>query len=268
MNQAQNNNLDILRLIYVQSELSNVLSIRREDSLEDHVSIRFKPNDFRLRAIEIWNHVDGDYFRIYHAPEMADDIQNELIKIEGNFRSLKYAKDYRGDFVQIGTKLGDFVQSETGVELARAHPILAKGYGYEGLVLPDVDTSDADVLGRIFNWREVIAIFQDESVENELRIVLSHCGSYLQRSVDGAARYVGSAYGEGGILARWMRHLNSNGDAKHLNFYVLEKGYEDLVFTVLEFTPPELARASESRWKKSLGTANNGPYDGIRLNSN
>ncbi|WP_326929501.1 GIY-YIG nuclease family protein [Aliivibrio fischeri] len=114
----------------------------------------------------------------------------------------------------------------------------------------------------------MIAISEDESEDNELKKVLSQSGVYLQRSSDGVSRYVGSAYGCGGILGRWLKHLNSNGDAKHLNLYVLENGYNKLVFTVLEFTDDNTAIKAESRWKQTLGTKNTGPYDGFRLNRN
>jgi hypothetical protein len=124
------------------------------------------------------------------------------------------------------------------------------------------------ILGRTFTWKEILAIYQDDSPENEVKKSLSVCGVYLQRSIDGRARYVGSAYSDGGIIARWMRHLGSNGDAKHLNFFILENGYNDILFTVLEITTPEQARTSESRWKSTLGTNSLGPYDGYRLNCN
>ena len=97
---------------------------------------------------------------------------------------------------------------------------------------------------------------------------MSRSGVYLQRSNDGTSGYVGSAYSVGGILSRWLKHLNSNGDAKHLNLYVLENGHNNLIFTVLEFTNDNDALQTESRWKQTLGTKNTGPYDGIRLNKN
>jgi hypothetical protein len=89
---------------------------------------------------------------------------------------------------------------------------------------------------------------------------------YLQRSPEGKTRYVGSASSDSGILGRWLKHLTSNGHAKHLNLYVLENGYATVLFTVLEFTNNTLS--AESRWKETLGTRNAGPYDALRLNSN
>ncbi|WP_245609240.1 hypothetical protein [Vibrio pacinii] len=52
-----------------------------------------------------------------------------------------------------------------------------------------------------FTWKEIIAISEDESPDNELKKVLSQVGVYLQRSTDGTSRYVGSAYSCGGILS-------------------------------------------------------------------
>ena len=134
--------------------------------------------------------------------------------------------------------------------------------------MPDVDTSDQEVMGRVYTWKEIIAIDEDSAEDNQLKKALSKGGVYLQRSVDGTSRYIGSAYGQGGILSRWLKHLTSNGNAKHLNLYVLDNGYSDVVFTVLEFTGADEALEAEKKWKNVLGTLNNGPYDGYRLNSN
>jgi hypothetical protein len=139
---------------------------------------------------------------------------------------------------------------------------------YEGLALPDVDTADCDVLGRVFTWKEIIAISEDQSESNLLKKELSRCGVYLQRSSDGKSRYVGSAYGDGGLISRWLKHLTSNGDAKHLNLFVLENGYSHILFTVLEFCDASAATTNEMRWKATLGTKHSGIYDGLRLNSN
>jgi hypothetical protein len=145
---------------------------------------------------------------------------------------------------------------------------VTKNSTYEGLALPDIDTSEGDVLGREFTWKEIVAVVEDNGTDNILKNNLSQNGVYLQRSKDGVSRYVGSAYGNGGIIGRWIKHLSSNGDAKHLNLYVLENGYNNLIFTVLEFTENSQALSSESRWKRTLGTKNSGPYDGFRLNCN
>lgn len=77
---------------------------------------------------------------------------------------------------------------------------------------------------------------------------------------------MGPAFGEGGILGRWLKHLTSNGHAKHLNIYVLENGYAKVLFIVLEFTAD--AQRAEACWKETLGTRNAGSYDGLRVNSN
>lgn len=259
---------EVLRQLYADSLLAEVFSIRKEDDHNDHSSLRFVTNDFRIRAIEMWEHADGEYFRIYYAPEASNEIKAEIGKLPGQFRSNSYATDYRGNYLETAKGLRALLNSDSAKQAAQKNPVFARGFGYEGLILPDVDTSDDEILGRAFNWKEVIAIDQDVSSNNALKQVLSQCGVYLQRSIDGKARYVGSAYNDGGIFGRWMHHLRSNGDAKHLNFFILENGYNNVVFTVLEVTKSGLALSAESRWKATLGTTNEGPYDGYRLNCN
>ncbi|MDM5309705.1 hypothetical protein [Peribacillus frigoritolerans] len=64
---------------------------------------------------------------------------------------------------------------------------------------------------------------------------MSQNGVYIQRSEDGKSRYIGSAYGTGGIIGRWMDHLEFPDNAHHLNLYVLENGYDSILFSVIEF---------------------------------
>lgn len=259
---------ETLRQIYADSLLAEFLEIRRIDDNEDFSALRFRRNDFRLRAIEIWGGPSDPFFRVYYAEEAPDEIKAQLALLPGSFRSSSRTTDYRGDYLAVAKGLHALLSSDTARSAVKRNPVVSLRSGYEGLVLPDVDVSDPDILGRAFTWKELLAIDQDDSDDNVLKNVLSQSGVYLQRSVDGTSRYVGSAYSEGGLLARWLRHLTSNGNAKHLNFYVLDNGYNDIVFTVLEITLPEAARAAESRWKLTLGTNNDGPYDGYRLNCN
>lgn len=261
--------IEELKIIYANSLLSELLSPRKEDEYENFSSLRFKSNKYRVRAIELWDHAEGVFLKIYHAPEMPQAIKETINQIPGILRSLQNSSDFRGNFIEIATKLHEALLSEPVVAAVVSSPIVSRSFGYEGLELPDVDTSDEQILGRIFDWKEILAIYQDESRENILKNELSKFGVYLQRSLDGKARYVGSAYGEGGIIGRWMSHLGSNGSAKHLNFYILENGYSKIAFTVLEFCEnAEAARKSERRWKSTLGTYGDGPYDGLRLNCN
>lgn len=263
--------LDTLKEIYAKSSLASSLTVKKDCDYPDRnfSALRFESNDFRIRAIEIWDRQTKDsFFRIYHAPKIAPEIKNKIDEIESLLRSQKQYSDYGGDFTAIATQLAEIVTSGTTKEIAKNNIVLTRNSKYEGLSLPDIDTSEDDVVGRVFTWKEIIAIDEDQTPENELKKSLSQNGVYLQRSLDGTSRYVGSAYGSGGILGRWLKHLTSNGNAKHLNLYVLENGYANMVFTVLEFTDKENSISSEQKWKQVLGTQNNGPYDGIRLNSN
>jgi hypothetical protein len=259
---------DTLKQLYTDSLICDLLEIRKIDENEKFSSIRFKRNDFRLRAIEIWDHASGTFFRIYYAKEMPEEIKLFLATLPGMFQSAARQTDYRGDYLVIARGLHGLLNSDTARNAVLRNPVVSRRLGYEGLLLPDVDVSDPEIIGRTFSWKELLAIDQDDSEENELKKALSQSGAYLQRSVDGKSRYVGAAYSDSGFLARWLRHLKSNGDAKHLNFHVLENGYSDIIFTILEITASESAQAAESRWKMTLGTSNDGPYDGFRLNCN
>lgn len=262
-----------LQQIFNSTSLPSLLKIKAAiyyPAPKDYTALRFHSNAFRVRALEIWDKPNSSdsWFRIYHSPQIAPELK-QLIDNLDSFdlkTSTTIYSDFYGEPQQIANSLA-FLLADGGVEqIVRSNPVFTRNNAYEGLMLPDVDVSDTNVFGRTFNWKELIAISEDDSEDNELRRILSQPGVYLQRSPDGKSRYVGSAYGEGGILGRWIRHLTANGSAKHLNIFVLEHGYSSVLFTVLEFT--DQATTVESRWKETLGTRNAGPYDGFRLNSN
>jgi hypothetical protein len=260
-----------LNQIYIQSLLTEALKSRIEKDYPErnYSAVRFTSNPFRIRAIEIWEHQDGPFFRIYHAPEIAGELKEEINKLPNQFRSTASYTDFRGNFFETAKALRELLISDSSIQAARRNAIYSKNSMYDGLELPDVDIEDDEILGRVFSWREIIAINEEGSgQENRLRTALSQPGVYLQRSVNGASRYVGSAYGEGGIFERWLKHLTCNGNARHLNLFVLENGYSNILFTVLEITDRNGAVKAEQRWKQTLGSKNNGPYDGIRLNNN
>ena len=261
--------LEKLRELYQSSGLSDLFDVRIEQDYQDkkYSAIRLKQNPFRIRAFELWEKNKGVFYRVYHG-KIPEAIKEELNSFPAQIRSTGHYSDFSGDGNEVFTFFVNLLSSDTTKEIAKKSQVYTRNSAYEGLALPDVDTSESEVLGVEFTWKEIIAISEDDSENNELKNVLSQSGVYLQRSSDGVSRYVGSAYSDGGILSRWLKHLNSNGDAKHLNLYVLENGYNNLIFTVLEFTSDENALQLESRWKQTLGTKNSGPYDGVRLNRN
>ena len=65
-----------------------------------------------------------------------------------------------------------------------------------------------------------------------------------------------------------MKHLDSNGDARHLNLFILENGYNEIVFSVIEFYHDADIIQRENQWKQILGRINYGQYNGIQLNNN
>jgi len=237
--------LDELRDIYISSSLSELFQIKTEDDYPDrkYSALRFHTNPFRIRAIEIWE-TSSRYFRIYHG-KVVEEVKAEINSITGCRNSTTWYSDFDGVFLDVAKKLYDILSNDRIVQIVRDNPLLTRNSAYEGLELPDVDTSESNILGRVFNWKEIIAICEDASEDNALKKALSQSGVYLQRSIDGKTRYVGSASGGEGFLGRWMRHLTSNGSAKHLNLFVLENGYNSIAFTVLEITPTDLALTAE-----------------------
>lgn len=262
--------MERVKRLFEDSGLAGLFEVKgvKDYTSQNYSAVRLVRNNYRIRAFEIWERPRlGNFCRIYHG-DIASTLKAELDAHEGLIKSGTTSSDFQGDEEQLFKFFYDLLSSDTIKDVVEQCKVYARASIYEGLSLPDVDTSETEVLGAEFTWKDIIAILEDPNPESPLKQELSQPGVYLQRSSDGSARYVGSAYGEGGILGRWIKHLYSNGDAQHLNLYVLENGYNELVFTVLEFTSNEQARDAETRWKRTLGTRNCGPYDGLRLNRN
>lgn len=266
------NRIEQMKEVFSTSKLSTLLIEKavEYDEAKDCTKIRFQSNNFRIRSIEIWdkNDIGKGWCRVYHSPQVPIELKQLIDTIQGGTLKISAQRysDFYDDAKDVINALAALLDREDVIKIVESNPRLTRNSAYEGLILPDVDVTETNVFGRTFTWKELIAISEDDSEENVLLKILSQSGVYLQRSRDGRSRYVGSAYGEEGILGRWLRHLSANGNAKHLNIYVLENGYAEMLFAVLEIT--DQALAAESRWKETLGTRNSGPYDGFRLNSN
>ena len=266
--------LNQLKSILEESGLSQLFEVKGVDDRTNfpnpHVAYRVQFNLYRIRAFELWGDVNVFKFRIYHGSKLHPVLKERLIQVPGAKNSTNYKIDYEiDDYVALAKMIKDILQENDIVEICKTTSDVAKISQFEGLVLKDIDVTDATVLGRPLDWSQIIAIFEDDSEENVLKEELSKGGVYLQRSKDGASRYVGSAYGSGGILGRWMKHLTSNGNAHHLNLFVLENGYNAIEFLVLELHDDVAdIMQREVIWKKTLATVNRGPYNSIQLNRN
>lgn len=268
--------LNNLEKILSESELDTLFKLNRKDDNTDRrnpfVAYRVKSNIYRIRSFELWKVQDSYFFRIYHSDKISTELKDSLMSIRGVINEKSYYIDYMVDnYLELAMIIKNILLSEDIINKCNKRVTLSKISKFEGLDLPDIDTSDGDlsnVMGKTFYWREIISIWEDNSQENNLKKTLSKKGIYIQRSKDGKSRYIGSASGENGIIGRWMKHLDSNGDARHLNLFILEKGYNEVLFSVIEFYDEEDILKRENMWKQILGTINLGSYNGIQLNNN
>ncbi|MBC7929508.1 MAG: GIY-YIG nuclease family protein [Rubrivivax sp.] len=262
-----------LEKIIAESPLVALFQHRGTDYVDAkicHARWSVSSNPYRIRKFELWNRPEGLTFRVYYAPEMPAEVRNSLLELGSRGNFTKNTMDLRGrDLSVIASDVASVLADPNLLEVAKLNYVPARTSKFEGLDLPDVDIASKDILCRPFTWRQIIKVWEDSSEDNELKAVLQCNGVYLQRSADGNSRYVGSAYGGGGIIGRWMKHLTSNGDAQHLNLFVLENGYNAVEFVVLEVCDSEAAaREAEAKWKIALATNTSGVYDGCRLNRN
>ncbi|MCJ7689928.1 MAG: GIY-YIG nuclease family protein [Clostridiaceae bacterium] len=265
--------IDILEEILLKSELSSLFSLRAKEDNTDkknpNIDYRVKANIYRIRAFALYGSEDDFYFRIYHSDQINEKLKESLASVNGVISNTGFVVDYKAsDYIEIATDIKNVFLNNEIVDECKSSSVFARTSKFEGLNLPDVDTSQEQVMGQTFTWREIISIWEDDSEENNLKKILSKSGIYIQRSKDGKSRYIGSAHGVDGIIGRWMKHLSSNGDARHLNLFVLENGYNEMIFSVIEFYDGEDIVHRENVWKQIFGTINYGPYNGIQLNNN
>lgn len=267
--------MNLLVDILVESGLASLFESRiKEDNSNKStpwVAYRVNSNLYKIRSFELWGTGSSMFFRIW-GPSINDSLKAVLESLPGLIvQDKKDRVDYRTEnYVKLASMIKEILLTEEIIKECKASGRYARASKFEGLELPDVDTSMVDVMGQTFTWRDIIAIWEDNTEGNKLKETLSRKGVYIQRSEDGKSRYIGSAYGENGIIGRWIDHLNSLGDAQHLNLFVLENGYNSVLFSVIEFldgSSSEIIRR-ESMWKKTLGTINYGPYNRLQLNNN
>lgn len=269
--------VDMLQTILDESGIKSIFEFKKLDDMSNdsspYVCYKVKSNIYRIRSFELYKSNNILRFRVKLSKYVDNVLKtnlNELIGVVSNAQRYVDFEAYDLDkFIDIGKNIKSILDNNDIIESCKSSAPRAITSQFEGLVLPvDIDTSQDDVIGQTFTWRDIISIWEDNSEDNKLKQALSQNGIYIQRSKDGKSRYVGSAYSEGGIIARWMKHLNSNGDAQHLNLFILENGYNEIVFSVLELYDGEDIIQKENMWKNTLGTLNAGAYNGIQLNKN
>lgn len=268
--------LDMLQAILDESEIKSIFDFKKIDDMSTdscpYVCYRVKSNIYRIRSFELYKSNNILRFRVRLSKYVDSILKNNLNELKNVVSNAQRYVDFEAntleEFIEIGKNIKSILDNNDVIESCKNSAPRATTSKFEGLDLLDIDTSQEDVIGQTFTWRDIISIWEDDSKDNKLKQVLSQNGIYIQRSKDGKSRYVGSAYGEGGIISRWMKHLNSNGDAQHLNLFILENGYNEVVFAVLEFCDDKNIIQKENMWKNTLGTLNAGAYNGIQLNKN
>jgi hypothetical protein len=115
----------------------------------------------------------------------------------------------------------------------------------------------------VLRYDELVRIVENEAANREWhRVLAAVAGVYLIVDQRTGKQYVGSAYGEAGILARWRTYVQTGGHGGNrqlLELAVGEAGYaRDFTFTILRTLPRTLTRAEviahECRYKQKLGS--------------
>src|SRR4051812_21988907 len=123
---------DQLQQIFNASRLPLRLTVKAVDyyAQKDYTSLRFHSNDFRIRAIEIWdrpNPQDG-WFRIYHGGQIAPELKQLVDGMAGFARktSTLHYSDFFGDAAQIATAFGNLLADDGIQTIVQANPVFTR----------------------------------------------------------------------------------------------------------------------------------------------
>lgn len=120
-------------------------------------------------------------------------------------------------------------------------------------------------------YEELREIVQDPTAYESWHTALSTVNAvYLIVDRENGRKYVGSAYGKGGLLGRWTHYVKSlHGDNKLMKELLCDypDRYTHFQFSILQLLPkvvtPDEAIQTETLWKKKLLT-----YEPLGMNAN
>lgn len=123
----------------------------------------------------------------------------------------------------------------------------------------------------ILTYEELREIVQDPTAYESWHTALSTVNAvYLIVDRENGRKYVGSAYGKGGLLGRWTHYVKSlHGDNKLMKELLCDypDRYTHFQFSILQLLPkavtPDEVIQTETLWKKKLLT-----YEPLGMNAN
>ncbi len=123
----------------------------------------------------------------------------------------------------------------------------------------------------ILTYEELREIVQDSTAYESWHTALSSINAvYLIVDRENGHKYVGSAYGKGGLLGRWTHYVKSlHGDNKLMKELLCDHPdrYTNFQFSILQLLPkavtPDEVIQTETLWKKKLLT-----YEPFGMNKN
>lgn len=129
----------------------------------------------------------------------------------------------------------------------------------------------SDYENAILTYEELREIVQDPTAYESWHTALSTVNAvYLIVDRENGRKYVGSAYGKGGLLGRWTHYVKSlHGDNKLMKELLCDypDRYTHFQFSILQLLPkavtPDEVIQTETLWKKKLLT-----YEPLGMNAN
>ncbi len=184
----------------------------------------------------------------------------EILNTYSDHYDIRLCEEYK-DFIgrlkvkNINTPRGSAFFFENYFDSIEVVEIFDKSYsnhifpGYEQIDFPFA-TIKAIITRNTQDWKSAL-----ESIK----------GVYMLSNTENGKRYIGSAYGDGGIWSRWSQYCaDGHGGNKELRILVEQKGYDyierNFKFTLLEihpmFTSDEAIILRESYWKEVMMSRN------------
>lgn len=252
------------KLVRHEDSRYDVRELHRQGWLEPYQSFQSKPIFHKVRQIIAFLGAGRTRARFVGVYEVLGHRPGEQVQLPTDFPFPEWTSEFFYDLVKRPgyEDLEGRVVIEWGKGTLSWHQHLRDKPVIE--LLPSGDTIPVfdDYLQFVIRHEQLVAIVTGAEAHREWRSRLSAvAGVYLIQATTTGQQYIGSAYGDGGVWARWQAYAtNGHGANKLLKRLVREDpAYpEAFRFSLLQVLPKSMTRTDVIRWegvfKDKLGT--------------
>jgi len=188
---------------------------------------------------------DNNLWLLFHVGRVTKDL-NKFDNVGYEYEVLSYYEKYFGRLiVKFKNKAQTMIRLATSVihdcEVVQILPDI-----FDNDIFPGYDKV-------IVSWEELYRVVTKEGWKTALQ---NQKGIYLITDISNGKMYVGSAYGENMLLARWCSYLKTghggNLELKEITFEHIKKNFEYSILDIFKSTTDDQTILTRESWWKSV----------------